>query len=71
MLSEKEYVKAGGSKCPKCKSKDIEYTGKDHFCGQECSHLVFCNNCEFTYWDQYQLAGFEPAQAQYSSAEDN
>lgn len=63
MMTEKEYVKHKGTKCPWCGSNDIEgaevNTGLDGAIGAEQEML--CLNCEASWYDHYKLTGFRLA----------
>jgi len=62
MLTDEQYVRAGGNICPHCHSCDIEGLAAtletdDHGAGQ----TVKCHDCGRQWIDQYQLIGWIPA----------
>lgn len=54
IMSEVEYVAAGGTKCPHCQSHDIKAESPD-FDGSQIYFDVSCNNCDATWTDVYRL----------------
>ena len=64
MLTEKEYVKTGGSVCPKCGSDEIEATGRTNLDGSYVYSSVMCEDCSFEYEDHYELVGYSAAEVE-------
>ena len=59
-MSPAEYVAQGGNMCPYCGSFDV--TGGFVEIGHSCaSQLVFCNVCARSWYDYYELKGYENA----------
>jgi transposase-like protein len=59
-LTNEEYVKLGGKRCPHCGSIDFHGigpidAGDDEFAYQ---HMA-CETCNYVWYDRYQLVGFE------------
>lgn len=55
-----EY-RANPDQCPKCRSHDIE--GKSlEVDGNECQQKMYCNECEFRWFDIYQRDYFVPVE---------
>jgi len=52
---KKDYIKSGYSKCPKCKSDDID-GGMVDIDGNVALQSVSCNECEAEWTDIYKLA---------------
>lgn len=52
---KEDYIKNGYSKCPKCKSYDIE-GGVVDIHGNVALQSVSCNECEAEWEDTYKLA---------------
>lgn len=55
-LTQGEYVKADGSKCPFCGSPHIT---AEYFDGEAQSQEVHCNECDNRWYDIYQLQGYQ------------
>ena len=55
---KKDYIKSGYSKCPKCKSDDID-GGMVEVDAGTCWQPVSCNECHLEWSDIYTLAGIE------------
>ncbi len=53
-----EYLKAGGTRCPKCKSDDVDGGFVDVDSGGAWQHIV-CNNCGAEWNDIYKLVDVE------------
>lgn len=58
-LTNEEYIKLGGSKCPKCQSEDTEASDLE-MDGDGAWSKVVCNACGFEYTDHYRLVGWAP-----------
>jgi formate dehydrogenase maturation protein FdhE len=61
-LTNEEYVKLGGKRCPHCGSIDFHSvgpidTGNDEFAYQ----CIACETCSCVWYNRYQLVGFEDA----------
>lgn len=59
-MTDEEYIKSAGNKCPYCKSVEIETTcpvQTDDSCAWQ---NVKCNDCEYEWQDIYNLAGYQP-----------
>jgi len=59
MLTEDQYIQAGGNRCPHCASEDIESWDLPIVEGATATQKIGCNSCNKEWVDQYQLVGFE------------
>jgi hypothetical protein len=55
---KKAYIKAGGNKCPFCRSEDIESSHFEVDSGHSWQP-IFCHECESEWNDIYKLADVE------------
>ena len=61
-LTDKEYAKLGGNRCPHCGSIDFHNTGPvDTGNNGFAYHRMACEACGRVWYDRYQLVGFEEA----------
>jgi transposase-like protein len=58
-LTEKEYIKSGGTICPYCRSKNISSDGIE-IDGMEGVARVICNDCGLDWNDTWRLSGWFP-----------
>jgi transposase-like protein len=58
MMTNKEYLNYGGSKCPKCKSENIS-TGAFNTDSNEAWCSVTCEDCKLEFTELYKLIGFK------------
>ena len=58
MISNEEYIKNGGVRCPFCKSDDIRTVGSLESCGINAFQSVACNCCGKNWTDEYTFTGF-------------
>lgn len=58
MMTECQYVKLGGIRCPCCGSQEIDGSAIEVEAGI-CSQEVYCRSCQASWIDQYTLSGFE------------
>lgn len=58
MMSDAEYVAAGGMKCPHCGSNNIEAVRNLDMEGTTCYQDISCGDCERTWIDVYKLIGW-------------
>jgi transposase-like protein len=56
-IASDEYVKEGGSRCPFCKSGNIEGTAGFDYAGDMIFQDITCNSCGETWTDEYTLTG--------------
>lgn len=56
-LTDAQYVKKGGNCCPFCRSTNIEGDGVDVKEGGS-SQEVTCQNCNASWYDEYNLTGY-------------
>jgi transposase-like protein len=59
-MTERQYVRSKGLRCPFCKSSDIEGTGVDVDAGF-ATQDIRCNDCERCWTDHYRLSGYQAA----------
>ena len=59
MMSDQEYVAAGGLKCPHCGEGDIEGNGGVEIEAGTAWQEVGCGNCQKTWIDVYKLIGWD------------
>jgi len=59
---KKEYINSGYSKCPNCKSEDIE-GGHVEVNGASCWQPCFCHECNLEWNDIYTLSNIEVTNA--------
>jgi len=55
-LTDKEYTESLGLRCPFCGSTNI--TGEE-WEGDIASQKVLCRDCGKSWWDRYELTGYE------------
>lgn len=60
-LSDAEYVRIGGVRCPHCRSEDIE-GGQFEVEAGDVWQPVWCRACGQKWEDIYKLAGWESAE---------
>ncbi len=58
IMTNEEYVEAGGLQCPYCKSDDIAGQSFDGE-GRHVWSVIHCNECGADWMDIYTLTGFE------------
>lgn len=58
LMTDAEYCKARGTKCPNCRSEDIE-GGYMQVDGETAWQDIVCNSCGGHWRDLYSLIGFE------------
>jgi len=56
LLTDFEYVDKSGQRCPFCHSDSVEVNGT--FDPENGTIPVECNECDATWYDYYQLAGW-------------
>lgn len=59
MMTDKEYLKSGGNKCPICGSDNISADGTFESDGTRAWQRVTCNLCTSDWDDVYELKGFD------------
>ena len=59
MMSDKEYVATGGSKCPHCGEEAIEGNGSIELDNGIAWQDVGCGACNNTWVDVYKLVGWD------------
>lgn len=58
-LTNEEYVKLGGRRCPHCGSIDFHNTGPVDTCNNGFAYQrMACETCDRVWYDRYQLVGF-------------
>lgn len=57
-MSEEEYVKRMGSRCPVCRSNDIEGGQIDTTTGGSAGQSMSCPECKSSWEDCYTLTGY-------------
>lgn len=60
-MTERQYVRSKGLRCPFCKSSDIEGTAGVDVDGGFAMQDMRCNNCERHWTDHYRLVGYQAA----------
>ncbi len=58
MLSQEEYVKSSGTKCPHCSSANVYTTGNLEVNYNMAVQPVKCRSCDKEWTDEYTLTGF-------------
>jgi hypothetical protein len=59
MMSDQEYVKAGGNKCPHCGSGQVSADSGVEVEGATAWQEVGCGDCQETWHDVYKLIGWQ------------
>lgn len=57
-LTSKEYVAAGGTVCPYCRSENITGSSIEVDAGG-ASQEIYCSDCTHCWYDTYTLTGYE------------
>ena len=58
LMSDEEYKRHDGSRCPFCESDDIEGGAMDAG-GRDAGQEVSCTACGAVWWDIYKLYGYD------------
>jgi predicted Zn-ribbon and HTH transcriptional regulator len=59
MMTQQEYVESKGTRCPKCRSDQIEGDSLE-VDGTDCTQDILCRSCGFGWTDVYTLVGYVP-----------
>jgi transposase-like protein len=58
-MTDGEYVMHSGTQCPYCQSESL-YGGSFEVDGRTASQEITCQSCGKSWWDVYELKGWEP-----------
>jgi len=58
-MTEVQYVKSRGLRCPYCKSSDVEAPGSVDIDSGTATQEIRCNDCEAFWTDIYHLVGYQ------------
>lgn len=61
-MTDEQYVKTGGTKCPVCESTDI-VGGSVEVNAGSAWQKISCNDCDATWNDVYKLVGYAELEA--------
>jgi hypothetical protein len=59
MMTDQEYAKNGGEKCPHCGSSDLEGWGSFEIDNGTVWQSVHCGSCNESWNDVYKLIGWD------------
>lgn len=57
-MTNKQYLHAGGSKCPVCRQNDISHEGHMDGDGNSGWQKTICEKCGASWYEEYKLVGY-------------